>query len=813
MTPEELAALFKRRGDFDSTRKNLLSDFQNSSVGQQFTTQLGDILQACIDEDPSLLQREKSDFHQAMVERITKSSEYKKVQQFVDSLLQPTQYMSKIENTLMTIVKEHAPPPTEKDTAQDDDKAKGHRNSKGHASTSSKQSKDSPTEDGSKENNSSSVLASSSGSAAKSATSSTKASSTKKEDGGESHKLNGGFERRTKDNTSGMVKVKKELNLGLPPRPQPRIKERHQGHATTVAPLVKKESSSSDLQPSTEPPAERPRKHSNHPRKRNRRQQSVDSNSSLSSPPSSSEADSDGDGKEKEGSRAKKLAKKAARDDRADSASKASTGPEADVLKAKEPPVSDTAEPMEGVEASAGVIPASDDQDTTISDDHRRPLQSDTAKPEDATKVDAMDVDPAVTEAKDGKKEASAGNAIEIDHANVVQEEKTSPSMQGKELNKDSAPDATSLDKPPATPMAPASTTTRSGTSSLSSSSSNPSSVNNSPAILGTGANRRRESDAVDRRASPGHHGSSHSKRAGHLLLPLPPRPSLSLPPKPTVPSSSSRKASHTRISSSTTSSTGPAAIKSTSSASSTSASVPPLSSSSSGTRQPSVSGSSGGTGGSGGSTRDKTPSDRADTRSSGQGHTLIGAGPSSDNSAPTTSTPKSATSLTSPGSAGARNSPRTEDQETGGSVRGSSEAPSTTPVSKGDHKLKSPESNPSSGSISSTGSLSTTGSTTNLTALSSPDTVSKESASTSEPAKDPAVPAPDAAPSPKPEASSPTAKVHESTSKIEETMLDSDTTTVASQATRGFTDSTATSIHTHTDGNTTIKAFFIKTG
>ncbi|KAG0361280.1 hypothetical protein BG005_008709 [Podila minutissima] len=121
MTPEELAALFKRRGDFDDTRKNLLSDFQNSTVGQQFTHQLSDILQSCIDEDPSLLQRERSEFHQLMVDRITKSTEYKKVQQFVDSLLQPAQYMSKIESTLMTIVKEQAPV-VEKEAAQDKDR-------------------------------------------------------------------------------------------------------------------------------------------------------------------------------------------------------------------------------------------------------------------------------------------------------------------------------------------------------------------------------------------------------------------------------------------------------------------------------------------------------------------------------------------------------------------------------------------------------------------------------------------------------------------------------------------------------------------
>ncbi|KAF9949119.1 hypothetical protein BGZ72_009026 [Mortierella alpina] len=494
MTPEELAALFKRRGDFDSTRKNLLSDFQNSSVGKQFTTQLGDILQGCIDEDPSLLQREKSEFHQAMVERITKSSEYKKVQQFVDSLLQPTQYMSKIENTLMTIVKEHAPPPP--DTAQDDDKAKGHRSTKGHASTNSKQNKDSHLEDGAKGNSSSTALTSSSGSTTKSGSSATKAPSAKKEDSSESRRSHGASERRSKDNKSSTPKVKKELNLELPPRPQPRNKERHQGHATDIAPLVKKEPSSSDLQPSTESSADRPRKHSNHPRKRNRRQQSVDSNSSLSSPPSSSEADSDGDGKEKEGSRAKKLAKKAARDDRADNALKAGTRAETDASKqANDQHAPDGAELMEGIETAAGVIPGGEGQDTKISDS---PLvQSDTAKPENAIKDDAMDVDAAVTEAGDSKKEASSSNAIEIGHANAVQEEDTS--MQGKEPNKDFAPDAASSVKTPTTSThAPASTIARSSTASSSSSSSNPSSVNNSPALTGPGAHRRLSVETVE---------------------------------------------------------------------------------------------------------------------------------------------------------------------------------------------------------------------------------------------------------------------------------------------------------------------------
>ncbi|KAF9909842.1 hypothetical protein BX616_011042 [Lobosporangium transversale] len=131
MTPEELAALFKRRGDFDNTRKNLFNEFQNSAVGKQFTKQLSDIIQKCVDEDPGLLRREKSEFHQLMVERITKSSEYKKVHQFADSQLQPSQYMGKIERTLMTIVKEQAPPTPEKEATIDQDKHKAKENNKG----------------------------------------------------------------------------------------------------------------------------------------------------------------------------------------------------------------------------------------------------------------------------------------------------------------------------------------------------------------------------------------------------------------------------------------------------------------------------------------------------------------------------------------------------------------------------------------------------------------------------------------------------------------------------------------------------------
>ncbi|KAG0324745.1 hypothetical protein BGZ99_001465 [Dissophora globulifera] len=239
MSPEELAALFKLRGDFDSTRKNLLNDFQNSSVGKQFSMQLGDILQNCIEEDPGLLQREKTEFHQLMVERITKSSEYKKVQQFVDSLLQPAQYMSKIESSLMTIVNEQAPPPSEKEpsTEQDKDKEKvkekekekdkdkdrdknkdnSKSSKKNHTTGSVKEESGSgsgsKTTSNSKRNSSSTSHASSLPYLSKSA------SSQKREDSILSGRS---MEKRPKDRP-----VKRELDLSLPPRPQPKKREPH----------------------------------------------------------------------------------------------------------------------------------------------------------------------------------------------------------------------------------------------------------------------------------------------------------------------------------------------------------------------------------------------------------------------------------------------------------------------------------------------------------------------------------------------------------------------------------------------------------
>ncbi|KAF9150756.1 hypothetical protein BG015_007426 [Linnemannia schmuckeri] len=689
ITPEELAALFKRRGHFDSTRKSLLTDFQNSSVGQQFASQLTDILQKCIDDDPTLLQREKPEFHQLMVDRITKSAEYKDVQQFVDSLLQPAQYLNKIEGTLMTIVKEQTPP--EKETSVEQDKGKDHK--------TSRKSKDSTTVDVS--------------SKPEAAHSSSRRSDT-----------HGSTEKHSKQFTT----VKKELSLELPPRPHSKPKD-HKPIQDAAVPAVKREASSSAA--SLEVSADLPRKTSSGngsreesnrkiiPKKRNRRQ-SVDSNSSLSSPPSSSEGESDASGV-KAGNRAKKLAKKAPRDirDTRDST-------ESDLkLREQEHSTLNGNDTLDSIGMMAGI-----ESDVAMDVDPKPDVEGDKSEKDfTAAKQDGT-VEDSTSMAVDQKEESSAVSKSTKD--NIDSAVGPAPSKGGKE---DSTADA-NLKSPAAS--------TNPLVSRSSPSSSAPSSQTNSPAPSGTGSHRRRESETAERRNSE--HHSSQSKRTGHQPLPLPPRPNIvPLPPKP-APLSLHRRTSHSRNSSSTTATTTGVSASTAGSASSPSLPTipsvgspttsnttsrqnsvtrerpsldrhdsrsghshlhhplpppphlqhplpPPPRGSLVGSRSQSlssVSKAAESTSPSSASSPTVPPKPVISTSQS----TIVGS-PSS-HATPIATTPKSATLMTSPDAALSKNSPKAE---------------SHSGVTKTDHALKSPDSNASTGSIHSAGSLSSTGS------------------------------------------------------------------------------------------------------
>ncbi|KAF9905206.1 hypothetical protein EC991_001909 [Linnemannia zychae] len=710
ITPEELAALFKRRGHFDSTRKSLLTDFQNSPVGQQFASQLTDILQKCIDDDPTLLQREKPEFHQLMVDRITKSTEYKDVQQFVDSLLQPAQYLNKIEVTLMTIVKEQAPP--EKETSVEQDKGKDHK--------STRKQKDSTTSDVSTKPEASHYLS-------------------RKTD------THGQPDKHSKSHTI----VKKELSLELPPRPQSKPRD-HKATQDAGISAVKREPSSLIAPPEVLADTKKSSSGSGNrentlrkivPKKRSRRQ-SVDSNSSLSSPPSSSEGESGTESGVKDGSRAKKLAKKAPKYTKNSAESE---------LKSQEQEHStlDGDNTVDSVGMMSGI-----DSDAAMDVD---------PKPDREGDKDERDVtENSASMAVDQKDEPSGAKESTKDNIS----DSAIGSIQSKGERADSTAEASI--------KSPAASTHPLASRSSPSSSSAPSSQTNSPAPSGTGSHRRRESETTERRNSEHHsQQGSHTKRTGHQPLPLPPRPNIvPLPPKPLSlhrrtshsRNSSSATTTGTGVSTNTIGSTASPSLPTITSVGSpttpTSTSrqnsitrerptldrhdsrsshshlhhplpppphlqhplPPPPRAGLAGSRSQSFSSISKIAAGSTSPSSASSPTVPPKPLISTSQATI--AGSPSSHVTPTATTPKSATSMASPDIGAPKNSPKAESQ-TGGT--------------KADHVLKSPDSNSSTGSIHSSDSLSSTGSLSTAVSASelsmtatSPDLTTERSTMTS---------------------------------------------------------------------------------
>ncbi|KAF8936626.1 complex proteins associated with Set1p component shg1-domain-containing protein [Dissophora ornata] len=613
MTPEELAALFKRRGDFDSTRKNLLKDFQASNVGKQFTTQVGDILQNNIEEDPSLLQREKSEFHQLMADRITKSPEYKKVQQFVDSLLQPAQYMSKIENILMTIVKEQAPPPPEHEASTEQEKEKGgekdHSKSSRKNHVAAKEETTGPTITSSKHGSSSQSLPSSNAPLP----SSKSTSSLKREESNYSSNRSTA-EKRAKDRP-----VKRELDLSLPPRPQPKKKEQLPiltpavtGSNSTVVPPIKKGPNPPQSMPmESVTPRESTNQDSATPKPdvEDRSPKDVEDRSpkdidpknpspkdpSLKTTPAEPVSEPSGERSESNGTATsttmtsntvnseagatmKVVPKKRNRRHSLDSNSSLSSPP-----SSSEPETDGEGKSGEGgrakklakkaallkEEPTSLVAKANADMSSDKIMDGTAAVVNDKEREKETDEVlnnedSSMDVDSSPVTASVAEEKTSVGASdTACKELNEDKQDTINTATTNKDDGKESTPDS-SLKSPvaPITTTAGTPTATSTARSSPSSSSSTPSLQQNSPATPGTagiitsssnGTHRKRDSEATDHRSSHSQgHGFSHSKRVVHQLLPLPPRPTVvPLPPRPAPLALNRRASSHSRNSSS----------------------------------------------------------------------------------------------------------------------------------------------------------------------------------------------------------------------------------------------------------------------
>ncbi|KAG2236820.1 hypothetical protein INT48_007004 [Thamnidium elegans] len=64
MQPEDIVLQLKKNGTFDDLRKHLLTEFQNGEEGQKFLNKLKLFMEDMIANDPTLIEKESSSFHE-----------------------------------------------------------------------------------------------------------------------------------------------------------------------------------------------------------------------------------------------------------------------------------------------------------------------------------------------------------------------------------------------------------------------------------------------------------------------------------------------------------------------------------------------------------------------------------------------------------------------------------------------------------------------------------------------------------------------------------------------------------------------------
>ncbi|RUS26628.1 hypothetical protein BC938DRAFT_470508 [Jimgerdemannia flammicorona] len=102
MNPDEVVMQLKRKGAFDEIRKQVLSDFQKSDLGQQFLDRVTAVLEQATGQDPSLLQRDKASL---LMEQLERSDVFEQArQQVLRSFLESEAYTPRIEDEIQAAV-------------------------------------------------------------------------------------------------------------------------------------------------------------------------------------------------------------------------------------------------------------------------------------------------------------------------------------------------------------------------------------------------------------------------------------------------------------------------------------------------------------------------------------------------------------------------------------------------------------------------------------------------------------------------------------------------------------------------------------
>ncbi|ORX54546.1 hypothetical protein DM01DRAFT_1407382 [Hesseltinella vesiculosa] len=105
MQPEDIVSQLKRKGVFDDFRKQLLCDFQTHDIGHQFINVIQGHVESIVENDPSLLEKDRATFHMLLMDSIEKSGYYKTLEKDLTAKVkQDTNFQASVQEKIDQVI-------------------------------------------------------------------------------------------------------------------------------------------------------------------------------------------------------------------------------------------------------------------------------------------------------------------------------------------------------------------------------------------------------------------------------------------------------------------------------------------------------------------------------------------------------------------------------------------------------------------------------------------------------------------------------------------------------------------------------------
>ncbi|GAA5805932.1 hypothetical protein EDC94DRAFT_607470 [Helicostylum pulchrum] len=103
MQPEDIVLQLKKNGTFDDLRKRLLTEFQNGEEGQKFLNKLKLFMEDMIANDPTLIEKESSSFHEIVSAELERAGIYNTIRQEALETLKGDYYQTRIDQEVKVV--------------------------------------------------------------------------------------------------------------------------------------------------------------------------------------------------------------------------------------------------------------------------------------------------------------------------------------------------------------------------------------------------------------------------------------------------------------------------------------------------------------------------------------------------------------------------------------------------------------------------------------------------------------------------------------------------------------------------------------